>query len=67
MKKFEYRVFNMSEVSEVDDKGIYRPRYKDGKVVTLADVLNEYGKEGWEVLFSITQSKQSYLMKREKT
>lgn len=64
MKKFEYKIFNMSEVSTVE-KGLYKPRMENGKEVTLTDVLNKHGQQGWELLFPITQTRQSYLMKRE--
>lgn len=53
--KFEYRVLNMSEVSQ---------RIKDDpKTMNLTAVLNHYGKDGWELMFKLTD--QSFLMKRE--
>lgn len=64
-RKFEYKIFNMSEVSYVDDRGLYQTRYENGKEITLIDVLNKHGRDGWQILFPITSTKQSYLMMRE--
>jgi len=58
MKKFEFRIFNLSELKEkkVKDK-VVRPR-RD-----LIQALNELGKDGWEMKLQIKDS--SYLMQRE--
>lgn len=66
MKRYEYKIFNMSECSEIDPKtGLYKQKVVNGKIITLVDVLNGHGAEGWEVLFPITSSLNSYLMRRE--
>lgn len=64
MKKYEYKVFNMSEIDRAKAKN---PQFKGitGRDLNLIDVLNEHGKEGWEVLFPITETKSAYLLKRE--
>jgi hypothetical protein len=51
--KFEYRVLNLSEV---------KARSNDQVKVSLIDVMNFYGEDGWEILFKLTDS--SFLMKR---
>ncbi len=60
MKKFEYKVFNLSEaahINKVNGKRGLPP-------VSWIDVLNERGKEGWE--YTGTQpTSQSFLLKRE--
>lgn len=65
MKKYQYKVFNLSEVSFVDEKGLYKKKYVNGQEVSLVDVLNNHGQEGWRVLFPLTTTKQSFLMIRE--
>lgn len=58
MKKFEYRVFNLSELKEKKEKTkVIRP----GRNIVQA--LNEYGQEGWEIKFKLTDS--SFLLQRE--
>lgn len=47
--RFEYKVFNLSEVSAI-------------KGSNLISVLNNHGFEGWEVVLRLTDS--SFLMKR---
>lgn len=64
---FEYKVFNMSEVTEANKtSGIKMKIDKakaDGNVpLTLIDLLNFHGKSGWEVIFKLKDN--SYLMKR---
>lgn len=49
--KFEYMIFNMSQAEK-----------RSVKWLTL---LNEYGKEGWEVVCQLT--KGSFLMKKKIT
>lgn len=51
IRTFEYKVFNMSEA--------VAPK-------TFIDVLNDYGREGWQVLFPLTSTRQSFLMIRER-
>lgn len=51
--KFEYKVLNLSEV-ENRNKGDYK--------FNLITLLNEYGQQGYEVVFKLNQS--AYLMKR---
>ena len=65
MKKYEYKIFNLSEVSFVDERGLYQKRYVNGRELTLVDVLNEHGRQGWQLLFPLTTTKQSFLMMRE--
>lgn len=55
--KFEYKVFNMSEV-EKRNSVVTRMKKK----ITWLDLLNEYGRMGWELMFKLNTN--SYLMKR---
>lgn len=58
MKKFQYKVFNLSEVEKLNATRMNQLPY------TWLDLLNEYGHKGWEVT-GIQPSSQSYLLKRE--
>ena len=51
--KFQYRIFNLSEVVA---------RQKTDKSADLVLILNEYGLNGWEVVFRLTD--YSFLLKR---
>lgn len=51
--KYEYRIFNLSEVAD------YTSKHGHGNMLT---VLNKHGLEGWQVLFKINE--QSFLMMR---
>ena len=67
VRLFEYKVFNLSEAYDFDSLGKPIPkRDAQGKEITFVDVLNEHGRQGWQVLFPITETKQSYLMMRDK-
>jgi hypothetical protein len=54
--KFEYKILNMSEVTNkiAEDKT---------KKLNFTGVLNAYGIQGWELMFKLTD--QSFLMKRK--
>lgn len=54
MKKFEYKILNLSEVAV---------RQQKDKKVNLLIIMNEHGREGWEIVLMIKD--QSFLMKRE--
>lgn len=52
--RWEYQVFNFSEIDK---------RIKNGeRGINLVTLLNEYGMQGWEVVFRLTEN--SFLMKR---
>jgi len=57
MKKFEYKIFNMSECSErlIEDKKTERRN--------IVQVLNQHGENGWQVIQKIKDT--SFLMMRE--
>jgi hypothetical protein len=57
VKKFKYRVFNLSELMAMN-KGITQ-----GKGKTWLDVFNDLGEEGWEFVQKWNDS--SFLFKRE--
>jgi hypothetical protein len=57
VKKFEYKIFNMSEVDTANANKVA------SKVITWLDLLNGLGHFGWQVIERVT--KTSYLMIRE--
>jgi len=54
MKKFKYRILNLSEVAL---------KIKADKAMNLISVFDELGNDGWELVFKLTDS--SFLFKKE--
>lgn len=60
MKKFEYKVFNLSEVEARNKVALVTK----SPYVSWLDILNEQGAKGWEFT-GMQPTSQSYLLKRE--
>lgn len=61
LKKFEYKIFNLSEADEWNSK-----RENINKRRSWLDFLNMYGLEGWEYT-GTRMTNTSFLLKREVT
>jgi hypothetical protein len=60
MKKFEYRILNLSDVEKMNHENVKAGRPK----TDWLKLMNTFGNEGWEYTGTKPTS-QSFLLKRE--